>query len=69
MLLFDVCTRRVYEKDGERKVKWYKAGILKESDNGKRYIRLFHSPQTEFFIFNRDPIVPVNQENEPSATD
>ena len=56
MQLYDVCTRRVYEKDGEKKVKWYKAGILKESDNGKRYIRLFHSPQTEFFIFNKDPV-------------
>jgi hypothetical protein len=64
MQIYDVCTRRLYEKDGEKKMKWYRAGILKETDAGKRYIRLFHQPHTEFFVFNKEPIEPVNQEEQ-----
>jgi hypothetical protein len=53
MNLFDVCTRKFYEKDGEKKVKWFRAGIMKETDKGSRYIRLFNQPDTEFFIFEK----------------
>ena len=55
MRLFHICTKRVYEKDGERKVKWYKAGILKISDNGRQYIRLFHQPMIDFYVFESNP--------------
>ena len=54
MILFDVCTRKFYEKDGVKKVKWFKAGIMKETDKGSRYIRFFHQPETEFFIFAKE---------------
>jgi hypothetical protein len=52
--IFEVCTRKFYEKDGEKKVKWYKAGYIKETDNGKKYLRLYQQPQTDFFIFERE---------------
>lgn len=54
MRLFDICTRKIYEKDGEKKVKWYKAGVLKEADSGKQYIRLFQYPTVDFFVFGKD---------------
>ena len=54
MKLFDVCTRKFYEKDGEKKVKWYKAGTMKETDKGSRYLRLFHQPEIDLFIFERE---------------
>lgn len=54
MKLFNICTREDYEKEGERKSTWYKVGLLKEADSGRRYIKLFHQPQTEFFVFDKD---------------
>ena len=52
MLIYDICVQRHYEKDGMKKIKWYKVGFLKEMENGKKYIRLFLHPQTELFVFN-----------------
>ena len=54
MQLLNICTKKDYEKDGERKTKWYKVGVLKIADSGKRYIKLFHQPQTEFFVFDNE---------------
>ena len=54
MQLFDVCAKREFMKDGEKQVKWYKVGTLKSADSGKKYIRLYMLPQTEFFVFERD---------------
>lgn len=62
MRLFDICTMKIYEEDGEKKVKWYKAGTLKEADSGKRYIRLFHQPAIDFFVFEKDAKKKENQE-------
>jgi len=54
MKLFNICTRKDFEKEGMHKSVWYKVGLLKEADSGKRYIKLFHQPQTEFFVFDKD---------------
>jgi len=54
MQLFDICAKKEYETSGERRVKWYKIGILKITDSGKKYIRLFHMPQVDFFVFTRE---------------
>lgn len=56
--LFNVCSRKIYEKDGERKLKWYKVGLLKITDNGKKYLQLYHQPQTEYFVFDHDVNTP-----------
>lgn len=62
MSIQNVCTKREYEKDGIKKVKWYKVGFLKQADSGRKYIKLFHQPETEFFVFDNDargePLVP-----------
>ncbi len=62
MHILNVCTKKVYEeKNGEKKIKWYRAGILKVSDAGKMYLQLFHQPQTEFFIFEKEKPLPEIQ--------
>lgn len=54
MQIFNICTKKDYEKEGEKKVKWYKVGFLKIADSGKRYIKLYHQPDTEYFVFDRE---------------
>jgi hypothetical protein len=54
MQLYNICTKKDYEKNGENKSKWYKVGIMKITDNGKKYIKLFHQPNTEFYVFDRE---------------
>lgn len=54
MQLQNICTKKEYEKDGEKKVQWFKIGILKTAESGRKYIKLFHQPQTEFFVFDND---------------
>lgn len=54
MQLLNICTKKDYEKNGEKKTKWYKVGVLKIADSGKRYIKMFHQPQTEFFVFDNE---------------
>ena len=53
MKFFDICTRKFYEKEGETKMKWYRAGVMKETDKGTRFIRLFNQPETDFFVFEK----------------
>lgn len=61
MQLFNVCSKKVYEKDGEKKIKWYNVGLLKITDAGKKYLNLFLFPQTEFHLFERDATLPEIQ--------
>jgi hypothetical protein len=50
MQILNIYTRKIYEKDGEKKVQWYKAGFMKVSDNGRKFIKLFHQPNVDFFV-------------------
>jgi hypothetical protein len=52
--IYEVFTRKNYEKDGEIKTKWYKAGMMKETEKGSRYLRLFNQPEVDFFIFEKE---------------
>jgi hypothetical protein len=67
MKLFDICTRKFYEKEGEKKIKWYRAGILKETDRGSRFLRLFNQPETDFFIFEKEETGPRDEENKSES--
>jgi len=64
MQLFDVCTKRVYEKEGEKKVKWYRMGIMKITEKGNIYIRLFHQPDVDLYVFERETDLPVIEAKE-----
>jgi len=54
MKLYNICTRKDFEQDNVRKSVWYKVGFLKETNGGRKYIKLFHQPLTEFFVFQKD---------------
>ena len=63
MKLFDICTRKFYEKEGEKKMKWYRAGVMKETDKGTRFLRFFHQPEIDYFIFPKEEQQPNEEEN------
>ena len=52
--LFDVFTRKIYEENGDRKVRWYKVGYLKETGKTSKYLVLFHQPDTPFYILENE---------------
>jgi len=61
MQLFNICTKREYEVNGDKKIKWYKIGVLKITDGQKKYIRLYHAPQTELYVFDREELSPETE--------
>lgn len=59
MQFFDVFTKKVFELNGEKKAKYYRAGFLKITEKGNRYLRLFLLPDVDFYIREREPVIPV----------
>lgn len=55
MQLFNVCSKREYIKDGERKIKWMKAGLLKITGTGRKFLTFFHLPDIEYHLFEHEP--------------
>ncbi|TAL63194.1 MAG: hypothetical protein EPN85_00720 [Bacteroidetes bacterium] len=55
MQLFNVCSKKEYIKDGEKKIKWMRAGLLKITDTGKRFLTFFHLPGIEYHLFEHEP--------------
>ena len=55
MKYFDIMTKRTYEKNGEQKNSWLKAGTLRVTDEGKQFIELNHLPDVTFFVFEPKP--------------
>lgn len=63
MRLFHVCAKKEFEQNGEKKTKWYKAGILKMTDRGRLFLRLFHQPEVDYCLFESSRDLP--SENSP----
>jgi len=59
MKILYIYTKKCYEQDGEKKIKWYRVGYMKETDKGTRYIRLFQQPDTEFFLFEKEKLPEI----------
>jgi len=58
-IFWDVCTKKTVEVDGESKDIWLKAGVIKVTPYGKKYLQLYQQPNTDFFIFEpRDEELP-----------
>ena len=49
----DICTKREYEQNGEKKAKWFKVGTLKTTDEGKMFIELNLLPNTSLYVFEQ----------------
>lgn len=61
MRFLNVCTKKIIEKDGVKRIKWYKVGVMKITDNGNKYLMLFQTPSFYFHIFDQDSPLPVIQ--------
>ena len=55
MKLFNICTKKEYQKDGVTKTIWLNCGTLREIDDGKRFIELNMFPGTSFYCFPPKP--------------
>jgi hypothetical protein len=64
MQILNIYARRIYEKDGEKKVQFYKAGILKETDSGRKFIRMFNQPQHDFIVLEGNENNQSGEKNE-----
>lgn len=53
MKYLDICTKRVYQKDGKEKTVWLKAGTLRITEEGKMFVELNHLPDVAFFVFEQ----------------
>jgi len=54
MQLQNIFTKKEYEHNGTKNIRWYKVGFMKIADSGKKYIRFFHQPETEFFVLDKE---------------
>ncbi|MBN4051396.1 hypothetical protein JYU16_01130 [bacterium AH-315-M05] len=55
---FNICTKKEIDDNGEKKTLWFKVGVLKFTDKGKRYLHLFQQPQTQFYVFEQEEKLP-----------
>jgi hypothetical protein len=54
MEIENIMAKSGYTKaDGTEKVYWNQVGILKTTDQGKRFVELFQHPGTTFYVFKR----------------
>jgi hypothetical protein len=49
-----IYSRHDYQDNGTTKTRWYKVGYMKLTENGGKFIRLFHQPHTDFFCFESE---------------
>ena len=54
MTFDNICTKRTYkDKQGKEKTKWFTVGVLKTTDDGKRFLELNMFPGTPFYVFEQ----------------
>ena len=51
MAYWNLCTKKEYEQNGEKKVKWLNVGTMRENSEGKRFIELNLLPGTTIYCF------------------
>lgn len=49
----DICSKREYEQNGEKKTKWLNVGTLRTNDAGKMFIDLNILPNTPLYVFDK----------------
>jgi hypothetical protein len=64
MLVYNVCAKKEYVKDGEMKVKFNKVGILKIKENGAMFLSFFHLPNIEYYLLKSKPIPIIQLEEQ-----
>jgi hypothetical protein len=52
MKTYDVFTKKEYvNSEGKQEAAWYKAGYIKATPSGGKFLQLFSQPDTTFYIF------------------
>lgn len=51
MKIYQICTKKTYQKDGAEKAVWLPCGSLKVNDDGKQFIELNMFPGQTFYVF------------------
>lgn len=55
MKFFSVLTKRTYLDDqGAEQSVWYKAGYIKETPHGGKFLMMYHQPDTTFYILPQE---------------
>ena len=50
-----IFTRHDYkDNEGNTQTRWYKTGYMKITENGGKFLRFFHLPQTDYYCFEND---------------
>lgn len=50
MKFYNVFSKKHYQHNGEDKVRWFKVGELKITDNGGKYLKLYMLPGTDYVV-------------------
>ena len=64
MKLWNICTKKTYEKNGEEKAIWLRVGTLKETDQDKKFIELNMFPKESFYVFENKPKANMTSKDE-----
>ncbi len=62
MQYLGIFTRHDYQdENNESQTRWYKAGYMKVTPQGGRFIKMFHLPETTYYAFETDTELPEIQ--------
>jgi hypothetical protein len=62
MKFHSVLTKRTYTDDnGKEQAVWYKAGFLKETPNGGKFLLLYHAPHVTYYLLPQEDQEPSIQ--------
>mgnify|MGYP000524515829 CR=1 FL=1 len=50
-IYWSVYTKKEFEANGTEHTLWFKAGALKITESGKKYLQLYHNPDVDYYVF------------------
>lgn len=64
MKIYNLCTKKEYETQGQKKTAWLPVGVLRETEEGKKFIELNILPGQTIYCFEPKPRPESRQEEE-----
>lgn len=67
MKLYNICTKKEYESNGQKKTIWLTVGSMRENDDGKKFVSLNMWPNESFYVFDQKAreAAPASRRAEP----
>lgn len=53
MIFKNICVKKEFHVNGEKKTKWLNVGTLRETDDGKQFIELNLIPDVTLYVFEQ----------------